>query len=141
MGIRRLWLTDDDEDEHLLFRELIDEIDPAIEVDCCLNGLQLLFKLNHSLLLPDVIFLDINMPFKSGHEILKEIKTDKRFSSIPVIIYSTSANTADIASAYHTGAKLYVRKAVDLKEFKNRIQKVFGKISEVMRIPFDEFVC
>lgn len=140
ININRVWLTDDDEEEHLLFRELIGEHNPSIEVDFCLNGLQLMFKLKNSLLLPEVIFLDINMPFKTGHEVLHDIKSDRRVSHIPVIMYSTSTNAADILKAYSIGAQLYFKKVVNFPELKEKIPLAFGKISERTRVSFDKFV-
>ena len=66
---------------------------------------------------PDLVLLDLNLPRKSGREVLSDIKADPDLRRIPVIILSTSSNDDDIASAYDLAANCYVTKPVDLDEF------------------------
>ena len=66
---------------------------------------------------PDLILLDLNLPRKSGLEVLEEIRATESLSCIPVIILSGSGNPADIKNAYRTGANCYVRKPTGLDEF------------------------
>jgi two-component system, chemotaxis family, response regulator Rcp1 len=67
--------------------------------------------------LPDLILLDLNLPRKSGREVLGEIKTDDRLKTIPVVVLTTSSSEEDIARAYSQHANCYVRKPVDLDRF------------------------
>jgi CheY-like chemotaxis protein len=63
---------------------------------------------------PDLIFLDLNLPRKSGHEVLAEIKKDPQLRSIPVIVLTTSSAPPDIAKSYDLGASCFITKPFDL---------------------------
>jgi chemotaxis family two-component system response regulator Rcp1 len=65
---------------------------------------------------PDLIFLDLNLPKKSGREVLEEIKADEKLKTIPVVIFSTSSAPQDIRRAYELHANCYVTKPADLDE-------------------------
>ena len=73
---------------------------------------------------PDLIFLDLNMPRKNGHEVLTEIKADAGLRSIPVLILTTSKATTDIVKAYACHANCYIIKPVDFDHFTLAIQSV-----------------
>jgi len=66
---------------------------------------------------PKVILLDLKMPKMNGLEVLKEIKTDERSRSIPVVVVTSSRENPDIRTAYTLGANSYVVKPVDSNEF------------------------
>ncbi|WP_293004676.1 response regulator [Nitrosomonas sp.] len=65
---------------------------------------------------PDIILLDLNMPRKSGLEVLKELKDDLDLKSIPVIIYTSSKTKADVRSAYRNHANGYIKKSIDFDD-------------------------
>lgn len=65
---------------------------------------------------PDIILLDLNMPRKSGFEVLTEVKTDPDFKSIPTLIYTSSVAKEDIRDAYNSYANGYIRKSVDFDD-------------------------
>jgi two-component system, chemotaxis family, response regulator Rcp1 len=64
---------------------------------------------------PDLILLDLNLPRKSGREVLAEIKQEQALRQIPVMILSTSANPEDISRAYDLHANCYLQKPGDLE--------------------------
>ncbi len=66
---------------------------------------------------PDIIMLDLNLPKKSGHQVLAEIKTNEYFRRIPVIILTTSESEEDIRQAYSQHANCYITKPFDLDKF------------------------
>ncbi len=66
---------------------------------------------------PDIILLDINLPKKNGHEVLKEIKENKDLRTIPVVMLTTSEAEQDIIKAYEQHANCYISKPVDLSKF------------------------
>jgi CheY-like chemotaxis protein len=68
-------------------------------------------------LTPDLILLDLNIPRKSGQEVLKEIKQDNQLKFIPVVIITTSASELDVAKTYANDANCYITKPVDFEQF------------------------
>lgn len=84
---------------------------------------------------PDIIFLDLNMPRMDGREVLRALKADKQFASIPVLILTTSDAEEDIDSSYAQHANSYITKPVDLKQFKKAIQAVEQYWFSVVKLP------
>jgi two-component system, chemotaxis family, response regulator Rcp1 len=66
---------------------------------------------------PDLILLDLNLPRKTGYEVLAEVKTDPALRSIPVVVLTTSTAEADVARSYALAANCYITKPVDLDAF------------------------
>ncbi|HTW40050.1 MAG TPA: response regulator [Thermoplasmata archaeon] len=66
---------------------------------------------------PSLIFLDLNMPRKDGRDVLREVKADPVFRSIPVVVMTSSQAEEDIARAYDQHANCYVRKPIDFAQF------------------------
>lgn len=66
---------------------------------------------------PHLVLLDLQLPLKSGHEVLAEIKNDEVLRSIPVVVLSSSRDEQDVMSAYRAFANSYVTKPVDYREF------------------------
>ena len=83
--------------------------------------------------LPDILFLDLNMPRKTGYECLLEIKASPLLKSLPVVIYSTSLNQDMVNLLFEKGAHLYVRKPGQFSDLKKVIHKAIGYISESSR--------
>jgi CheY-like chemotaxis protein len=65
----------------------------------------------------DLILLDLNLPKRSGHEVLVELKNDERFKRIPVVVVSSSTHERDVTGAYDEGANAYVTKSSDYVDF------------------------
>lgn len=73
---------------------------------------------------PSLIILDLNLPKKSGREVLKEIKSDPRLKNIPVVILTTSKAEEDIEKAYGHNANCYITKPLDLHKFSDVVRKI-----------------
>jgi two-component system response regulator len=69
---------------------------------------------------PDLVLLDLNLPRKSGAEVLVEIKGDRRLKRIPVVILTSSRSERDVNTAYDSGANSYLRKPADLDHLYSR---------------------
>jgi CheY-like chemotaxis protein len=114
-----LLLADDDAGSREIFIEAIEQIAPHIKVNTVSNGKNLMTTLlSESQPLPDLIFLDLNMPLKTGRECLQEIRNNERLKEIPVIIYSTSSNDQHIDETYEDGANFYLIKPDSFNELK-----------------------
>jgi CheY-like chemotaxis protein len=121
----RILLADDDTDDRDLFAEAIAQ-HPQAHLQSAADGAELMKILESGKELPDIIFLDLNMPAKSGKKCLEEIRNNSKFSKIQVVIYSTSLNMKDIDETFSLGANLYIRKPNTFKELTEVIRKVFA---------------
>ncbi|MDZ7719901.1 MAG: response regulator [Balneolaceae bacterium] len=120
----RVLLTDDDEDDRLIFKEILDEMDKDIIVRMVNDGKQLMdFLATENKPLPHIIFLDLNMPTMNGLECLKEIRNDDRYSDISIAIYSTSISEKDIEETFLHGANIYITKPAAYSELKKVLKK------------------
>lgn len=122
----RLMLIDDDEDDRLIFKEAIKEIDPSIICTTAEDGESGFETLTRLAPFPDYIFLDINMPKINGFECLKRIRENKRWSNIPVIIHSTSRSASDIRKAEEFGANYYLVKEGHYEGMCKMLRKILG---------------
>lgn len=102
--------ADDDFDDRMLVQEAFSEIEQPISCITVCDGQELLELLNKLQELPDVVFLDINMPVMDGRECLIELKRNRRFRNIPVVIFSTTSNPAEIKDYLRLGAMSFIRK-------------------------------
>ncbi|MBI2721156.1 MAG: response regulator [Bacteroidetes bacterium] len=104
-------LADDDVDDRFFFEKAIKKLHLPTKFSFAEDGVELMEFLNANIhKLPDVVFLDLNMPRKNGAECLLEIKQNPAFKDMVVIIYSTSQHN-DVADVlYDNGAHYYIRK-------------------------------
>jgi CheY-like chemotaxis protein len=118
-------LADDDEDDRLFFTDAFKEIKIKTEVKTVNDGVELMNYLSRpDIILPHVLFLDLNMPLKSGMECLSDIKKVERFKDIAIAIYSTSASEEDIEETFVKGANVYIKKPNDFNALKKVLVEV-----------------
>jgi CheY-like chemotaxis protein len=84
---------------------------------------------------PDLILLDLNLPRRSGHEVLAELKDDPRLRVIPVVILTTSQAEEDILRSYSLHANAYVSKPVDFERFMDVIRQIDNFFVTVVKLP------
>ncbi|MDZ7808771.1 MAG: response regulator [Gracilimonas sp.] len=135
----RVLLTDDDEDDRLIFKEILNEMDKDIIVDMVNDGKQLMdFLKTESNLLPHIIFLDLNLPNMSGIECLKKIRGNEKYSDISIAIYSTSTSKKDIDDTFSNGANIYITKPGAYNELKDVLRKSLTAVSLNRDSEFDK---
>jgi len=118
-------LADDDDDDILFFTDAFDELKINTKVNTFKDGEELMNYLNtDKAVMPNVLFLDLNMPKKSGIECLAEIKASDKMSGIAIAIYSTSASEEDIEKTFVFGANIYIKKPNDFKKLKTLLSEV-----------------
>ena len=76
--------------------------------------------------LPDVLFLDLNMPKINGLECLRRLKNDIKLSSLPVVIFTTSQNPADVEATHRLGANVFFSKPANFKELKQKLERILS---------------
>lgn len=138
----RILLADDDLDDCFLFKEALAEYHISVCFTIVNDGEQLMQMLQKESQLPDVLFLDMNMPRKNGFECLAEIKRNEKLKSIPVIIFSTYFDQDIVAMLYQKGAQYYIQKPRDFGKLKKAIQLALSMtVKEKFQQPsIDKFV-
>jgi CheY-like chemotaxis protein len=123
----RIVLADDDEDDRNFFQEAFDEVKVKNSLHMVHDGQQLMNYLSKiDGMLPDIIFLDLNMPRKDGIQCLEEIRANKKYKDISIVIYSTSSSDDDIENTFLKGANIYIRKPNDFLKLKKAIADVLS---------------
>ena len=118
-------LADDDEEDRLFFKEAFEIIKIKTVVKTVNDGIELMDHLTQNgNVLPDILFLDLNMPRKSGMECLVEIKNLDHLKEMAVAIYSTSASEQDIEDAFVKGANVYIKKPNDFGTLRKLLEEV-----------------
>jgi CheY-like chemotaxis protein len=102
---------DDDAEDREIFKEAIEAIDPSYICNVANDGFQGLKALEEFVVMPDFIFVDVNMPRMNGKQFLSEIKQIPRLRSIPLIMYSTTNHQEEMQSYFNMGAHKVLVKA------------------------------
>ncbi len=84
---------------------------------------------------PDLILLDLNLPKKTGFEVLEEIKNDPKLRRIPVVVLTTSQAEQDIMQSYDLNANAYVSKPVNLEQFILVVKSIEDFWLEIVKLP------
>lgn len=126
----RILLADDDRDDRFFFDKVLRALPFPTKFETVDDGEKLMEHLHkNSARLPDVLFLDLNMPRRNGAECLTEIKSDKLLKDLPVIIYSTSMHE-DVADVlFKKGAHYYVRKT-NIIELQSLLEQILPMMVE-----------
>ncbi|MEW6469128.1 MAG: response regulator [Bacteroidota bacterium] len=135
-------LADDDPDDRFFFDKALKTLPIATRFSTVENGEELMARLRSAdTVLPDILFLDLNMPRKNGSECLSEIHSDETLRRLPVVIYSTSLHEDIADQLYDKGAYFYIRKT-DLAELKKILLHVLTLLvqNKFTRPPRSKFI-
>jgi CheY-like chemotaxis protein len=128
-NFKNIIFVDDDEDDRMVFRDMIQELYPEVLYNEFSSAEEVLSYLDCDYILcPDLVFLDINMPLKDGFHVLRNIKKKERLKNIPVVIFSTSKNPADMEKAKKLGAVGFAVKPSEISTFTEVIKTAADKI-------------
>ena len=131
----KVLLADDDKDDRFFFAKALGQLPFATQLTTVNNGALLMAHLTQNAVqLPDVLFLDLNMPRKNGMECPKEIKESESLKKIPVIIYSTSLRQEVVDALYNGGAHYYLYKC-EFAVLPVYIEKVIMLVAENLMPP------
>lgn len=123
----KIVVCDDNGADSLLFEFSLRNIGIRHELEWVADSDRLLYYLAALDTLPDIIFLDVNMPGKSGIECLEEIRSNPEWNQIPVIIQSFAGPTRDIEAAFNGGADLFVLKSDFSREFQAALRHILQR--------------
>lgn len=124
-------LADDDSADCLLFKDALEELPVSANLTIVNNGEQLMEEISKKgSTLPDVLFLDINMPRKNGLVALGEIKRSNALQNLPVIIFSTASEQETIKKVYRDAAHYYICKPVDFQQLKKVVYEALTRITQ-----------
>ncbi|MFD1142037.1 response regulator [Larkinella insperata] len=127
-------VIDDDEDDQFLIQSAFLADRERYQFRFATNGSNVLENIDKSERLPDLIFLDLNMPIINGFEVLRNIKNSSLYRHIPVIILSTSDDEQDVNRCYELGANTFMVKPSshqDLMELANLVRMYWFSLARI----------
>lgn len=134
--ILHILLADDDTDDCLLFKEAMGELLFQGSIKFVHDGEDLMKMLQKKEDVPDIFFLDLNMPKKNGFACLDEIKLAEDLTRLPVIVFSTSYETNIVNRLFKTGALYYMRKPNEFSQLKELISRALVLTEEYLNTPY-----
>ena len=128
-GTAHVLLVEDSPTDAMMIQEILEQVSVRSRLHLVDDGIQALQFLRREAGFahaprPDLILLDLQLPRKSGHEVLSEIKADEELRTIPVVILSSSREDRDIAGAYRAFANSYVTKPLDYEDFAEAVRLI-----------------
>ncbi len=124
-------LADDDIDDCIFFKQALDELQIPTHLTTMSDGEKLMeYLMDKTTLIPDMLFLDLNMPRKNGFECLAEIKINQKLNQLPVVVFSTFFEQETVNRLYENGAQYFIRKPSGFSQYKNTIQQLVTFISQ-----------
>jgi CheY-like chemotaxis protein len=131
MNVYKILLIDDDEDDQFIFINALKEITAEHKCSIVNNGMEALSHLNANPHLPDLIFLDLNMPVMNGIELILILKSDQRFTDIPTVIYTTSDNPEEKKQMKELGVSAFLTKTANFKKLKSELARILEENKKI----------
>ena len=133
-------LVEDNPGDVRLTQEVLKEAKVKNELHVVYDGVEALAFLRHEgkykdSVRPDLILLDLNLPKKTGHEVLMEIKSDDNLKRIPVVVLTVSKDEEDILKSYNLYANCFTTKAADLNQFLNVVKAIEDFWLTIVKLP------
>jgi len=112
-----LLIAEDNDDHYFLVEDVLSETGIYCDLARVRDGLELMNYLEQAQVLPDLVLLDLNMPRKDGRESLREIKADRCFQTIPIIVLTTSHYNKDREECNALGVDAFISKPTSFDDF------------------------
>ena len=126
--VKIIFMIDDDEDDRDIFREALLKCCPNINLLFATDGVEALNFLRSHEVIPDAIFLDINMPRMNGIECLRNLRDSAITKDIPVVIHTTSADEEAEKVVMQLGANYYMTKPASFDQLCNELAPLLDNI-------------
>jgi CheY-like chemotaxis protein len=137
-------MAEDDDDHFLIVRKIIDKHLPMDTLVRVKDGQELLDYLRRAppycdppAQRPDLILLDLNMPRKTGHEALREIRSEEDLKEIPIVIFTVSREARDVKVSYQLGASSFITKPASFEQIVHTMQVIDQYWFKTVRLPND----
>jgi two-component system response regulator len=132
MDKKTILLVEDNTDDEVLTIHALKESNVPNEVVVARDGVEALdylfgkgsYSSRDASVMPDLILLDLKLPWINGLEVLQRIRADERTKLLPVVILTSSKEESDLIQSYKLGANSYIRKTVDFVQFRDAIQQL-----------------
>lgn len=134
----KILLVEDNEGDILLTKEALADSKIVNAIKVIRDGksaIDFFGSLNSKDDIPDLVLLDINLPKVSGHEVLMYIKNSEKYTSIPVIILTTSSSEKDIMKSYKNHVNCFITKPIDVADFMRAMLKIEDFWINIVSIP------
>jgi CheY-like chemotaxis protein len=133
-------LVDDDPGDVLLVKEAFEDHKVGNVLSVVSDGVEAMRYVRREgsyadVARPDLMLLDLNLPRKSGIEVLSEIKNDPALSTIPIVVLTTSEAEEDIVRAYKLHANAYITKPVDFEQFSQIVHQIDDFFIGLVKLP------
>ena len=129
-----VYLVDDDEDDRFFFEEALEEISRPTKIASFSNGVDLMANLLGIQQLPDVIFIDLNMPLMNGEECIVDIRKEDEFDNVPLVVYSTASDEEQLYRLKDLGAHRYLQKPNTFTQLKVKLENALNEISDESKL-------
>ncbi|MGK2861628.1 MAG: response regulator [Chitinophagaceae bacterium] len=123
MAVISVLLVDDDREDQVLFAEAIAQLTMPIDLKILNNGIELMQLLHSDAPFPDMVFLDLQMPMMDGEECLTDIRQEKQFETIPILIYSTGYDVSRIDRLFALGANFFLQKPLSFNDLVSSLER------------------
>ncbi|MBS2035625.1 response regulator [bacterium] len=109
----KIWLVEDEPADHALVRMSLDELGLPWSLEITSDGQEALQHIqSQQVALPHLVLLDLSLPGYSGLEVLRHLRAEERWRTVPVVVLSTSNRQSDVSECYRAGANTFVRKPI-----------------------------
>lgn len=137
---KSIYLVDDDPDDVAVFLEAVHTVDPSVSVDTCSSCEAAINFLNQQEgNIPDLIFLDLNLPGMTGKQCLIELRKIEKLRDIPIIIYTTSDHSRDVEDTLKLGASYFLTKPGNFKVLCTILERLLKKYPFFVRFLKQKF--
>ncbi len=127
IAVEHVMLADDDPDDREFFLETLYSLLADVKVSVLEDGQELMEELSGLKLLPDLLFLDLNMPKVNGFECMKKIRDNSNMKHLRVIILSTSGDRQTIDYLYRLGADAFIQKPLQFSSWRPLLEKALSR--------------
>ncbi len=134
---KHIMVVEDNEADIFILQEIFNEVGLNEKLSIARNGEEAIDMVLNAEEMPDIIFLDINLPKKNGFEVLETLKSHPKSQCIPIIMLTTSTARRDIEKAYRLHANSYLSKANSVDELIDKFNRFKNYWIDNCHLPLD----